>query len=330
MTLTTSFRRSVAIASVICLAGCGASSEFVPSDRELRLGVIPGAQDFVTYVMESRGLFDEYDVHPEKVQMLSPANLHLMIAEKKVDVGFAGFTTMAIARARGKDVITFYGVFSPVNVVVVPLESNLETIADLKGKKLGIFGGPSSTTFTFLAVIAKRWYGLDLRKSAELVTAPGPALAGLLDRGDIDAALMGTTESLKFEAKGTYRVLLDLSSEYRRRHGRSPAHVTLATNEAFASSHGPLLKDFLRAYRDAVAYATSNPEIWEEYGERIEMTEPSEIHLLRRKMTENLVSDWDAGQIETQREYLAFAFEVLGESDLGTPPEDLIRDDFNP
>ena len=52
-------------------------------------------------------------------KMLSPASLHLMIAEQEVDVGFGGFTTMAIARARGKNVIAVHGIFSPVNLVFV-------------------------------------------------------------------------------------------------------------------------------------------------------------------------------------------------------------------
>lgn len=314
---------------VLALAGCR-GERAGDSPRAFRLGVIPGAQDFIVYVMESRGLFEKYDLRPDKAQMLSPASLHLMLGEGEIDIGFGGFTTMAIARARGKNVIVIHGIFSPVNLVFVPLDSPLETLSDLEGKKLGIFGGPSSTTFTFLSVIAKRWFDLDLAKDVELVTAPGPALAGLLDSGDVDAALVGTTESLKFEAKHTYRVLLDLSGEYRRRHGRSPAHVTITTNEDYAAAHGDVLRDFLRAYRDAVAYANETPEIWAEYGKRIEMSTDEEVALLRSKMSANLVSAWDAAQIETQTEYLALALNVLADAGVDAPPAGLIRDDFNP
>jgi len=124
---------------VVGLAGCNApkgdDAGEATSGRAFRLGVIPGAQDFIVYVMESRGLFEKHDLAPEKVQMLSPVNLHLMIAEQEVDVGFGGFTTMAIARARGKNVIAVHGVFSPVNLVFVLDDSPLETLSDLKGKK---------------------------------------------------------------------------------------------------------------------------------------------------------------------------------------------------
>ncbi len=326
--------RIAVLACVVGLAGCNATEDDdddeATSGRAFRLGVIPGAQDFIVYVMESRGLLAKHDLAPEKVQMLSPVNLHLMIAEQEVDVGFGGFTTMAIARARGKNVIAVHGIFSPVNLVFVLDDSPLQTLSDLKGKKLGIFGGPGSTTFTFLGVIAKRWFDLDLVESVELVSAPGPALVSLLDRGEIDAALLGTTESLKFGAKGTYRVLVDLSGEYRKHHTRAPAHVAVTTNEDFAATHRDVVTDFLRAYREAVAYVKANPDIWAEYGERIEMVDEAEVEILREKMTANLVGEWDAAQIETQQEYLELAFDVLGDSVVKSVPEGLIRDDFNP
>ena len=318
------------LVSMALVSSCTSGQSDSAAGRRFTLGVIPGAQDFITFVMESQGLFEKYDLHPEKIQMLRPASLHLMIAERRVDVGFAGFTTMAIARSQGKDVIVIHGIFSPVNLVFVPHDSPLRSLADLKGKKLGIFGGPGSATLTFLSVIAKQWYGLDVLESMEVVSAPGPALAHLLDQGEVDAALMGTTESLKFGARRTYRVLVDLSGEYKKHHGRAPAHVTVATNEAFSTAHPDVLEDFLKVYQEAVTYVRSHPDIWADYGKQIDMAGEADVAALREKMAPSLVSEWDATQIELQTEYLKLAQEVLGENVLAAIPEDLIRDDFNP
>ena len=84
------------------------------------------------------------------------------------------------------------------------------------------------------------------------------------------------------------------------------------------------------AYREAVAYVKTHPEIWAEYEERIEMEDPKEIAILRERMTASLGSEWDAAQIELQRAYLETAGGVLGESILPAAPPGLIRDDFNP
>src|SRR5262249_52981273 len=216
-------RRRLLVLSVLLLVSCTRTSTQESTTRIFKLGIISGAQGFVDFVMEGHGLLEQAGLKADKVKSLSPANLHLMLAERKVDIGFGGFTTMATARGEGKDIIVIYGVFSPVNMVFVRKDSPIKQLADLKGKKLGVFGGPGSTTFAFLAVLAKNWYGIDLFKDAELVTAPAPALAELLGKGDIDAALLGTVESIQAFAQDRYRVLTDLSAEYKSHQGgRAP------------------------------------------------------------------------------------------------------------
>jgi len=297
--------------------------------RTFKLGLISGAQEFVDFVMERHGILDRFGLKADTIKSLSPANLHLMVAEGKVDIGFAGFTTMATARAEGKDIIVIHGVFSPVNMVFVAKNSSIHSLSDLKGKKLGVFGGPGSTTFAFLAVIARKWYGIDLFHDVELVTAPAPALIELLRKGDLDAALLGTTESVQTNARQQYRVLVDLSEEYKTHQGgRAPAHVTVATSEAFAKSHPDIVRDYLKAYDTTVEYIRTHPEVWDEYAESIKMENPDERALLQQKMAPNIVGKWDEEQIALQNDYLKLVHDMVGESVLKTVPTDLIRDEY--
>jgi ABC-type nitrate/sulfonate/bicarbonate transport system substrate-binding protein len=317
---------------LLWLAGCAHTAQpDSASTRTFKLGITSGAQEFVDFVMEGHGLLDQVGLKADKVKSLSPANLHLMVAERKVDIGFGGFTTMATARSEGKDIIVIYGVFSPVNMVFVRKDSPIKTLTDLKGKKLGVFGGPGSTTFAFLAVLAKNWYGIDLFRDAELVTAPAPALAELLGKGDIDAALLGTVESIQTFAQDRYRVLVDLSAEYKAHQGgRAPAHVTVATNEEFAKSHPDIVRDYLKAYKNALQYVRVHPEVWDEYAGSIKMDSAAERALLREKMGPNLVEQWDAEQIALQNDYLKLVHNIIGDSVLKVVPADLIRNDYTP
>jgi len=315
----------------VALLGCSPARPPAANEpRPFKLGYLSGAQDFVIFVMESEGLLERYRLRPEKVKFLNPPSVHLMIAERQVDIGFGGFTTMANARAQGKDVIVVRGIFSPVNVVFVPWNSPLQSVADLKGKKLGSFGGLGSTTLAFLAVIASKWHGLDLYREVEQITAPGPALDQLLERGEIDAALMGTMESIQLAAQKKYRVLVDLSEEYQKNQGRAPAHVTVSTSEQFAREHPEIIRDFLRAYQDALEYSRTNAGVWARYGKTVGIESEAAIALLREKMSANLIEHWDAEQIATQQEYLRFVQSVLGPREFGAIPEGLLRNDFNP
>ena len=328
--LTSTVIATLVLAVGLALAACSSSRSSDAGAGQFSLGYLAGAQDFSIYVMESQGFLERYGLKPKKFKFLNPPGVHLMIAEGQVDIGFGGFTTMAIARAQGRDVIVVHGIFSPVNVVFVRRDSSLQSLVDLKEKKLGIFGGPGSTTFAFLAVIASKWYGLDIYRDVELITAPGPVLSNLLDRGEIDAALMGTMESIKFSADRKYRVLVDLSGEYQKRQGLVPAHVTVSTSEKFATEHPEIVKGFIRAFRDAVNFSKNDSEIWARYGATIGMNSEDEIDLLQQKMTQNTIQSWDSEQIETQNQYLRLVQSVLGDRVLSVIPEGLIRNDFNP
>lgn len=322
---------------LLCLLCVACSPASAPTDkvapRAFTLGLIAGAQEFVDFVMDKHGMLDAVGLKPERTRSLSPATLHLMVAERKVDIGFAGFTTMATARAEGKDVIVIHGVFSPVNMVFVRKDSKIRDLAGLKGRKLGVFGNTSSTTFGFLALLARKWHGIDLfnEKEVSIVPQPAPLLVELLSRGDVDAALLGTTESIRMFAEDRFRVLLDLSEEYRARtNGRAPAHVTIATNEQFAKDHPDIVRDYLKAYEAAAAYIREHHEVWAEYLKTIEVTDPREVALFEEKMGPNIVSVWDKEQISVQKNYLQLVHDIIGDSVLKTVPEDLIRDDFNP
>src|SRR3989454_569430 len=325
-----SSRRLPWLLLISLIAGCTPATP-PTSARTFKLGITGGAQEFVDFVMEGHGLLDQVGLKADKVKSLSPANLHLMVAERKVDIGFGGFTTMATARSEGKDIIVIYGVFSPVNMVFVRKDSKIQTLSDLKGKKLGVFGGPGSTTFAFLAVIARNWYGTDLFHDAELVTAPAPALVELLGKGDIDAALLGTVESIQMFAQDRNRVLVDLSAEYKAHQGgRAPAHVTVATNGEFANTHPDIVRDYLKAYKNTLQYIHAHPEVWDEYAASIKMDNPAERALLQQKMGSNLVENWDADQIALQNDYLKLVHNIIGDNVLKVVPQDLIRNEFIP
>jgi NitT/TauT family transport system substrate-binding protein len=218
-------------------------------------------------------------------------------------------------------------------MVFVRKDSNIKGLADLKGKKLGVFGNTSSTTFGFLALLARKWHGIDLfnEKEVSIVPQPAPLLVELLSRGDVDAALLGTTESIKMFAEDRFRVLLDLSEEYRARtNGRAPAHVTIATNEQFAKERPDIVRDYLEAYEAAAAYIREHREVWAEYLKTIEVTDPREVALFEEKMGPNIVSVWDKEQIAVQMDYLKLVHDIIGDTVVKTVPEGLVRDDFNP
>ena len=178
--------------------------------------------------------------------------------------------------------------------------------------------------------IAKKWHGMNLQRDTELITAPGPALVGLLDRDQLAAALVGNQESVTLPLTGKYRVLLDLSGEWEKRAGRAPATVTLTTNEEFAKANPDLLRRYLRAFVETVQYIRTHSEVWKSYGETIGVTGKEEIAALQKTWGPRILEKWDRQQMEVQRDFLEAVKEILGPKVLKTVPEGLMTDAYNP
>ena len=316
----------IALSFVLALASSAVGAEA----RKVRLGILTsGSQDFIHSVMEQQKFLQKYNIPDERMKVLNPAPLHLFLAEKKVDIGYGGVTAVARARAEGKDLIIIHGVVAPVNVVIVKKDSPIQSYAALKGKRIGNFGGPGAATTGMLMAISKKWYGIDLQRDAELISAPGPALVGLLEKDQLAGALMGNQESVTLPLTGKYRVVLNLSEEWEKRAGRAPATVTVTTNEEFAKGNADLLKRYLAAYEETVRYIRSHAEVWERYAATIGLTSKEGAEL-QKAWGPRILEKWDRKQMEVQADFLEISKQILGPKVLKTVPEGLMTDAYNP
>jgi len=327
------FRRLLGVfCALILFAGSASAAEL----QKISVGYVPVADFAPLFVAKDKGFFEKKGLDLTLTKILLASNVPGALVAGSLDIGMGTPPMLLVTNESGLDFEAIAAVSrlkkeNPFVSLIARPQANIKEAADLKGKKLGVFGGPSSTTFAFLSVLAKNWYGIDLFKEAELVTAPAPALAELLGKGDIDAALLGTVESIQTFAQDRYRVLADLSGEYKAHQGgRAPAHVVVATNEEFAKAHPDIVRDYLKAYKGGQQYVHDHPEVWDEYAASIKMDNPAERKLLREKMGPNLVERWDAEQIALQNDYLKLVHNIIGDSVVKVVPTDLIRNDYIP
>ena len=77
-------------------------------------------------------------------------------------------------RALGDNVV-FYPYSSALGAVMVPANSPISGIADLKGKKLAVAGGPLDKSWLLLQALARR-SNIDLKTQAYIVYGSPPLL----------------------------------------------------------------------------------------------------------------------------------------------------------
>lgn len=305
---------------------CGPLTETQP----LKLGVNPGAQDLVTFVMQEQHFAEKHKLKLDISQFQNPAALHAAIGQKTVDVGFGGLTAMAVARQQGRGAMIFDVLTSPSNIVITRNDSNLKTLADVKGRKLGAFGGRSSATFAITAIVAKEVYGIgSLEKDVDVIEAPDAAMLGLLDAGNIDAALIGTTATVQALLSGKYRTLSDISADYQSKFGSLPGHVLAATTDDYAKAHCGVLNAFSAALDDTVTFIQTDPDVWADYAKKIELTDPRAPETLHERVASRYISDWNAKQADAEAALINQLIPVLGKDNfVPAVPAGLFRTDL--
>jgi ABC-type nitrate/sulfonate/bicarbonate transport system substrate-binding protein len=331
---------------VLCLAGgaaaCSESSSAARPDTSncqppnqkvpLTLGVNPGAQDMVTFVMQNQKFAEKRNLQLDVKEFQNPAALHAAIGQHTVDIGFGGVTAMAVARAQGRGIMGFDILTSPSNIVVARKDSSLNTFADIKGHKLGAFGGRGSATFAIASIVAKEKYSVNsLGGEAEVIEAPDAAVLGLLDEGNIDAALIGTTATVQALLSGKYKELSDISGDYQAAIGSPPGHVTVASNDEFAKQNCGALKAFSEALDDTVEYIRTDDQVWADYAKKIQLTDPKAPAMLKERVGSRYIATWDQKQADAEADLVQRLIPVLGaENFVAKVPDGLFRVGLEP
>ena len=108
---------------------------------------------------------------------------------------------VARQRANGRDYV-FVPYSRAVGGLLVPADSEAETLADLRGGKIGIAGGPLDKSWLILRAYAEQEYGMDLAGETEQVFGAPPLIYKTAISGGLDGAINFWHFLAKMEADG--------------------------------------------------------------------------------------------------------------------------------
>ena len=119
----------------------------------------------------------------------------------EVDVIVSDWLWVARQRAEGRDYI-FIPYSKAVGALLVPEGSTAKTLADLKGGKIGIAGGPLDKSWLILRAYAEKMHGMDLVTETEQVFGAPPLIYKTGLQGELDGAINFWHFLAKMEAGG--------------------------------------------------------------------------------------------------------------------------------
>lgn len=200
---------------VLLLAACEQGST---GGNSIAVSVSPSALPL--YVAADQGLCaDSLDLEVSQVGYDQSAALFLA---GESPLGWESPLDVAKFVSEGEDMVylSTAGAANMINGVVIRAEDadKYQSIEDLVGKRLGNPGYGTGTWSTF-QVVAQSKYGIDAREDFEGVTADSGALLGLLESGEIDAALLFSGQSAAALALDQFETIFSFTEEWQETTG---------------------------------------------------------------------------------------------------------------
>lgn len=175
----------------------------------------------------------------------------------EVDLGFIGPgpAINGFTKSEG-DIVIIAGSTNAGAILVSRKDSDIESIKDLDGKRIAIpqYGNTQDLCLRYLL----RENGLkETAKggTVDIVQATNADIKTLLDKGDIDGALVPEPWGARLEKEIGANLVLDYNDIWR--DGEYPTTVVIARKE-FLEKHPDLAEKFLKAHVDLTTYINSN------------------------------------------------------------------------
>lgn len=281
--------------------------------KSVRVGVATsGGTTLPALVISNQKLDEKYGLKIEWVHLDQNA-LQRAFALRQFNVSFAEVVLDLVRqRARGDKVKSIYSGITSNSYVVVRSKSPYRTMADLKGKKIGLFSLTSSSTAGLVRILRERW-GLDLQKDFNVVVAVPPVLAGLLQKGELEGMVNVDPTVLRVLASGEYREIMGVDAEWQKLTGSPLLITTIAAWDDYAQKNPEEMRNLIRTYREALDFIGKNPGVYASTGfvklSGMEET-PGVLKLFDERFAKLYTARWDQDLVNANKAVFETAIQM--------------------
>jgi NitT/TauT family transport system substrate-binding protein len=264
---------AVALAAALAAAGCGgdddedtgeqaggggATTEQAEAATVKFMQPLPKSMAFYPFfVAEELGYFDEENLEVELLTGDGGGAVALQIASGNVDIGSAPAPDVLTGLSEGQEWNVVYNYYQGnVFSIVVPEDSDITAVADLKGKSLGITSQSGGEVGLVSAALNQANLAEDTDVKITVVGEGGPQVARALEGGSIDAFAGAIQDIPALQAAG-----LELRDITPEEYALLPSAPLFMRTDRFADEkRRDAVTRFLRAWAKATHVGIVNAD----------------------------------------------------------------------
>jgi len=244
--------------------------------------------------------FEQEGIELEIAAFRGDAQMQQALTAGSVDIGLGSGPGMGF-RVKGVPAVAVAAMYGPpANLaLLVPANSPIRSVGDLKGKRVGVTTAGSLTDWLVRELSRQQGWGSHGIQIAPLGQIQARLAA--MDRGELDGTVQEAANGYELEEAGKTRNLLlfgDIAKHFY-------THVIFATN-AMVDSRADVLRRFLRGWFKTIAFIKANKEFTTGTAGKVIEIRPSVMSKVYDTQVASFSDDgaWDMAAIDVIRNSL--------------------------
>jgi NitT/TauT family transport system substrate-binding protein len=294
-----------------------AASASAAERRALKVGLLKfGTVAWELETIRHHGLDRRHDIAVSPVEFATNDAAKVALQAGAVDLIVTDWPWVARQRAEGAD-FSFIPYSKAVGTLLVRPASEIVDLAGLKGKRIGVAGGPLDKSWILLRALARRELGVDLADAAEPVFGAPPLLAEEFARGRLDAVLTYWHYAARLETAGA-RPLFTVAEIIRRLGVAADVPMLgYAFREDWAARESETMRAFVAASREAKSILGRSSEEWGRLAPQIGTAEPATLAAMQSGYRAGIPEKWGEAERRAAADLHAILVEIGGERLMG-------------
>ena len=239
-------RRRLLAGAGLAAASLAAPSVLRAETRTVKMGALRLVHSMPPYFYER---FAPADLKIEIIVFDSPTDGKNAVVTKSVDFGTFGIAAAILGGAVGEPVVVVGALSNKGMGVIAKAGSDIKTVKDLKGKRVGIWPGSTQEVFIMERL---RMEGLSI-KDVTAVRVPFGEMPAMLARGDVDAYVGAEPGPALSITSGAGQLV-----EYPYSTPMGGLNMIFGTHEDTVAKNPDLVRTMLKTHRQAVEFMMAN------------------------------------------------------------------------
>ena len=280
-----------------------------PAAEPIKVAVLKfGTVNWELDVIERHGLDRDHGVDLEILPLASKNATAVALQAGDADMIVTDWVWVSRQRAEGAG-FTFVPYSTALGALMVPADSDIDALAALDAKRLGIAGGPLDKSWLLLRALAIKAGGGDPDGTADKVFGAPPLLNQQMLTGRIDAVINFWHFCARLEAAGFTR-LLDIAQVLRDLgiENRVPM-IGYVFDQDWAAGRRQAVEGFTRALQAARDRLAESDEEWEKLRPLMRVEDEATFLALRDGYRRGIPIRWGAAE----QADAARLFEIIAE-----------------